>query len=158
MISENDVEDSSAFAARSPSLTCRVSMTGESYQSNIKNRKSSSGYRPTIVLWVLIVGGIAAELTTKFNFGDLVSFFSPWSRSWELALGGVASIGIKRSIDSATQNFGMSRLVGGFGYVLIGVSFFYLGSDLSSNPFLRFVPCLGALLALRFPFSSGRRI
>ena len=118
-----------------------------------KKQGGSNEYRPILLIWVIIVGGIAAEWLTRGTWGDMISFFSPLSRSWELALGGLASIGMGKTVAIGKQASGLNRAVGSLGYVLIGVSLFYLGSNLASNPFLRFLPCLGALLALRFPFT-----
>ena len=111
-------------------------------------KKESDNYQPWILLSTIVVGGIVLELLTVDRFGKTISFFSPISRSWELALGGLAAMGLTAGRPCRSVLFvGLSLA----GYAAMTLSFFYLDAFTAANPFLRAIPCMGAFAALRYP-------
>lgn len=112
--------------------------------------KWSGEFRPKLTLVGLIVIGIALEILTQKFFSNQVSFFSPLSRSWELALGGLGATILSNPAFSPGRK--TSTVLSAGGYVLIIASLLLLSPHSASNPYLRALPCLGALLILLFPF------
>ena len=98
----------------------------------------------------MIVIGMGAEFFTLAKFGETVSFFSPFSRMWELALGGLgfAVVGFAKNRFSRNSHINLLSIGG---YLTILVSFVCLSESASANPVMRAIPCLGAFLALLFP-------
>lgn len=108
-------------------------------------------FRPVGLMIAVIVIGIAAEFFTLATFGESVSFFSPFSRMWELALGGLASACLGTVYASRLRESRMSGFLGLIGFLIIAISLHQLSETASANPFLRAIPCMGAFLVLMFP-------
>ncbi len=114
-------------------------------------------FRPVTLMVSVVVIGIVAEFFTLTKFGETVSFFSPFSRMWELGLGGLAST----VVGAAGKRFSRRshiNLLSGCGYLAVLISVVWLSEAASANPLMRAIPCLGTFLALLFPiqFSTER--
>lgn len=115
-----------------------------------KRFPESSQFRPVSLMATIIVIGIGAEFFTLAKYGETVSFFSPLSRMWELALGGLASTLVGSAKNRILRSSHINLLSIG-GYLAILISLGCLSESASANPLMRAIPCLGAFLALLFP-------
>ncbi len=115
-----------------------------------KRHPTEGNFRPVSIMLTVIAIGVAAEFFTVAKFGATVSFFSPFSRMWELALGGLASTVFRSASHRLPKklNFNVLSITG---FLMMLISFFWLSESASSNPLMRAIPCLGAFLVLLFP-------
>jgi peptidoglycan/LPS O-acetylase OafA/YrhL len=97
--------------------------------------------RVTLMLGILTISSFLYCVWISTIFQDL-AFYSPFSRAWELAVGGlIASFKIRETTK-------IYRSLGNLGLLLLAASFLYIDNEKTWPSLLTVLPVLGALMIL----------
>ena len=79
------------------------------------------------------------------------TFFMPFGRIWEIALGSICALILRKNILKKNQ---FSNLISLTGFILIIISIFYLSENFPFPSFYTLIPALGTALIILFTFES----
>lgn len=87
-----------------------------------------------------------------FSRSEFSTFFMPFGRIWEIALGCICALILRKNILKKNQ---FSNLISLIGFILIIFSIFYLSENFPFPSFYTLIPVFGTALIILFTFESN---